>query len=58
MKRRYEAPKIVDERYLEVEAMACNKVPGLGAISFCGQVWMGRHGNQAGCQMNPNSRSS
>lgn len=62
MKHLYEAPRIVDERSLEAQAMACQKTPGLGwsnICNFCGQVWMGRHGHHRGhCSMNDNSRSS
>jgi hypothetical protein len=58
MKEPYEAPQIVDEQSTEAQAMACNKVPGLGDPNFCGQVWVGQHGNQTGCSFNPDARSS
>ena len=59
MKQFYEAPKIADERSLEVPALGCNKIPGLGDPSFCGPVWIGKHGvAHPGCSMNANTRSS
>lgn len=58
MKQPYAAPKIVDERSLEVEAMACNKVPGWTAPVFCGQVWEQPNGQQEGCYFNADARSS
>jgi hypothetical protein len=58
MKQAYQAPKIVDERHCEAQAMACNKVPGLGDPNFCGQVFCGRVDHHDGCSVNLESRSS
>lgn len=58
MKQPYEAPKIVDEQYCEAQAMACNKVPGLGDPGFCGTVFSGRVDSHDGCSLNLESRSS
>lgn len=58
-RRQYEAPKITDEQELEVHAMACGKVPGIGDENYCGPVWALPAGqSEEGCYMNPDSRSS
>jgi len=56
-KKPYERPAITGRQEFETRAVGCAKVPGLGDVSFCGQVWSGRSGNQAGCTMNPTSVS-
>jgi hypothetical protein len=59
MKQRYEIPNIVDERSVEVYAMGCNKIPGIGDLSYCGPVWSGAQGqSDNNCHMNEDSRSS
>ncbi len=59
MKQPYQAPRIVDERSLEAEAMACNKVPGWTSGSFCGQVWAAPSGvASTDCYLNADARSS
>ncbi len=60
MKLRYEKPMITDERGFEVQALACLKIPGQGAVgdSYCGTVFQGRVDHQDGCYLNPTSRSS
>lgn len=60
MKKLYEPPKIVDERSLEAQAMACNKTPGIGwgNLTPCGQVFCGRVDSHEGCSINTDARSS
>jgi len=59
MKQPYQAPRIMDERTLEAEAMACNKVPGWTALLFCGQVWAAPSGvANSDCYLNNDARSS
>lgn len=58
-KKRYEAPRIIEEKSFETHAIACNKIPGIGDPNYCGPVWSGLSGkNTPGCKMSDLSRSS
>lgn len=59
MKKKYQAPKIVEEHSCEAQALGCPKIPGLGDPLFCGQVWTGENGSsKEGCSMSSETRSS
>lgn len=58
VKRRYESPRITEERDFETQAMACAKVPGRGDPLFCGPVFLNRVDGKFGCVVNESSRSS
>ena len=58
MKEKYATPDFTEESTFEVQARACNKVPGWTDPEFCGPVFLNRVNSHIGCSLNPNAKSS